>query len=105
MVLTTSSITGASEKEARFSSIRPASILERSRMSLIRASKCRPAPSTRSSGSRSCFDASAILAQHLGDTDDGVERCAQLMAHVGEELRLVLTGLEQLTAFLLDFVE
>ena len=28
-------------------------------MSLIRASRCRPAPSTRSSGSTSCFSASA----------------------------------------------
>ena len=39
--------------------MRPASILDRSRMSLIKASRCRPAPSTRSSGSRSCFSASA----------------------------------------------
>ena len=31
-----------------------------------------------------------ILPQHLGDADDGVERRAQLVAHVGEELRLVL---------------
>ena len=40
-------------------SIRPASIFERSRMSLIKASRCRLAPSTRSSGSVSCFNASA----------------------------------------------
>src|SRR5262245_4712484 len=59
MVLTTSSISGARAKASRFSSIRPASILERSRMSLINASKWRPAPSTRSSGSTSCFNASA----------------------------------------------
>ena len=51
MVLTTSSITGASEKEARFSSMRPASILDRSRMSLINASRWRPALSTRRNGS------------------------------------------------------
>src|SRR5207302_1770006 len=39
--------------------MRPASILDRSRMSLIKASRCRAAPSTRSSGSVSCFKASA----------------------------------------------
>jgi|SRR6516165_8269862 len=31
-----------------------------------------------------------ILAEHLADAEDGVERRAQLMAHVGEKLRLVL---------------
>ena len=36
------------------------------------------------------LEALGILPQHLGDADDGVERCAQLVAHVGEELRLVL---------------
>ena len=29
---------------------------------------------------------------HLGEPDDGVERRAQLVAHIGEELRLVLAG-------------
>jgi hypothetical protein len=51
MVLTTSAISGASANDERASSIRPASILERSRISLMRASRCRAAPSTRSSGS------------------------------------------------------
>jgi hypothetical protein len=32
-----------------------------------------------------CF---RILAQHFGDADDGVERRAQLVAHIGEELDL-----------------
>ena len=59
MVLTTLAISGASAKDSSCSSIRPASIFDRSRMSLISASRCRPAPSTRSSGSRSCFNASA----------------------------------------------
>ena len=31
-----------------------------------------------------------LLPQHLGEADDGVERRAQLVAHIGEELRLVL---------------
>src|SRR3984893_18534438 len=34
------------------------------------------------------IEALRILAQHLGNADDGVERRAQLVAHVGEELRL-----------------
>ena len=46
-----------------------------------------------------------ILPQHLGDADDGVERRAQLVAHVGEELRLVLARLGELAALVLDFVE
>ena len=46
-----------------------------------------------------------ILPQHLGDADDGVERRAQLVAHVGEELRLVLACLRELAALVLDLVE
>ena len=46
-----------------------------------------------------------ILPQHLADADDGVERRAQLVAHVGEELRLVLARLGELPALILDFVE
>src|SRR5262249_8198357 len=46
-----------------------------------------------------------VLAQHLADADDGVERRAQLVAHVGEELRLVLARLGKLTALVLDFIE
>ena len=46
-----------------------------------------------------------VLGQHLGETDDGVERRAQFMAHIGEELRLVLARLRELPALVLDFVE
>ena len=46
-----------------------------------------------------------VLPQHLGDADDRVERRAQLVAHAGEELRLVLTGDFELLAFLADFRE
>ena len=46
-----------------------------------------------------------ILAQHLADADDGVERRAQLMAHVGEKLRLMRACLSELAALVLDFVE
>ncbi len=45
------------------------------------------------------------LDQHLGETDDRVERRAQLVRHVGEELRLVLVGDLELGALLLDFLE
>ena len=31
-----------------------------------------------------------LLLEHLGVADDGVERRAQLVGHVGQELRLVL---------------
>src|SRR6516165_5065881 len=46
-----------------------------------------------------------ILVQHFAYADDGVERRAQLMAHIGEELRLVLARLGELTTLVLDFVE
>ena len=46
-----------------------------------------------------------ILPQHLGDANDGVERRAQLMAHAGEELRLVLACEFELAALVLDFLE
>ena len=37
--------------------------------------------------------------------DDGVERRAQLVAHIGEELRLVLARQLELPALVLDFME
>ena len=46
----------------------------------------------------------AVLHQ-FGIAEDGVERRAQLVAHVGEELRLVLARLGELPALVLDFVE
>ena len=45
------------------------------------------------------------VEDQLGVADDGVERGAQLVAHVGEELRLVLARLRKLAARFLDFVE
>src|SRR5262249_39622563 len=38
-------------------------------------------------------------------TQDGVERRAQLVAHIGKELRLVLTRLFKLSALILDLVK
>jgi hypothetical protein len=46
-----------------------------------------------------------ILPQHFAHADDGVERRAQFMAHIGEELRLVLARLGKLPALVLDFIE
>ena len=74
-------------------------------MSLIKASRWRPAPSTRSSGSSILLERLGILPQHLGDTDDSVERRAQLVAHIGEELRLVLARFRELPALVFDLAE
>ena len=46
-----------------------------------------------------------LLAQHLGQADDGVERRAQLMAHIGEELRLVLARNLECAALLFNLAE
>ena len=46
-----------------------------------------------------------VFLQDFAVADDGVERRAQLVAHIGEELRLVLARLLELPALVLDFVE
>ena len=43
--------------------------------------------------------------EHLGKADHGIQRGAQFMRHVGQEVRLVLVGQLQLAAFFLDFLE
>src|SRR5262245_45437997 len=45
------------------------------------------------------------VRDQLGVAEDGVERGAQLVAHAGEELRLVLARLRELPALVLDLVE
>ena len=50
-------------------------------------------------------EARRVGDHHLGQPDDGVERRAQLVAHAGDELRLVLARLGELTVLVLDFVE
>ena len=47
----------------------------------------------------------SAVRHQFGIAQDGVERRAQLVAHVGEELRLVLARLFELPALVLDFVE
>src|SRR5215831_5871189 len=50
-------------------------------------------------------EARRVAEHHLGQPDDGIERRAQLVAHAGDELRLVLARLCQLAARVLDFLE
>src|SRR4030088_2709712 len=50
-------------------------------------------------------EALCILAQHFGHANEGIEWSAELMAHVGEELRLVLACFRDLAALVLDIVE
>ena len=45
------------------------------------------------------------LPQDFGEADDGVERGAQLVRHVGEEFRLVPVGGLDLPALILDLAE
>ncbi len=45
------------------------------------------------------------VENQFGVAEDGVERRAQLVAHVGEELRLVLARFRELMALVLDLVE
>src|SRR5262249_46820910 len=47
----------------------------------------------------------SAVSHQFGIAEDGVERRAQLMAHIGEELRLVLARNFQLTALVLDFAK
>ena len=47
----------------------------------------------------------SAVRHQFGVAQDGVERRAQLMAHIGEELRLVPARLFKLPALVLYFVE
>src|SRR6516165_10295791 len=47
----------------------------------------------------------SAVGHQFGITQDGVERRAQLVAHIGEKLRLVLARLFELPALILDFIE
>src|SRR5215472_9799204 len=47
----------------------------------------------------------SAIRHQFGVAEDGVERRAQLVAHIGEELRLVLARLFKLSALVLDFIE
>ena len=46
-----------------------------------------------------------VVHDEFGIAEDGVHRRAQFVAHIGEELRLVLARFRELPALVLDFVE
>src|SRR5262249_53143103 len=46
-----------------------------------------------------------VFDHHFGKPDDGIKRCAQFVAHAGDELRLVLASLLELPVLLLDLLE
>ena len=85
----------SSSSSSRSSRMRPASIFDMSRMSLMTSSRYWPL--WWMSRQYSLIFVGAERAEHarfhdLGEADDGVERRAQLVAHVGEEFRLRLVG-------------
>ena len=76
----------------------PDSILDRSRMSLISASRSLPEAWIVLANS-TCFEvrfASLFLDNFVGEDEQAVQRRAQFVRHVGEEFRLVLGGQRQL---------
>src|SRR5262249_30014959 len=52
-----------------------------------------------------CAEARRVGNQHVGESDNGIQRRAQLVADAGDELRLVLACQLQLAALLLDLAE
>ena len=89
------------------SSMRPASTFDRSRMSLMSDEQvlARRVDVLEVVVLLLVQLAEHALEQHLGEADDRVQRRAQLVRHVGEELGLVLVGDLELAALVLDLVE
>ena len=85
----------------------PASILDRSRISLISESRCCPDSrmSARYSACLSLISPNILSDEDFREANDGVERRAQLVRHVGEELALVLARRFELPALVLDLAE
>ena len=82
----------------------PDSIFDRSRMSLMRLSRSEPGRVDRARELGLLFVEVAlrVVGQQLRQDQQRVERRAQLVAHVGEELGLVLRGQGELLGLLLD---
>src|SRR6185437_3959173 len=84
---------GASAVGSAVTSTLPASILDRSSTSLMRCSKSLPEEvmvcELDLGGRQVAF---LVVGQKLGENERGVERRAQLVAHVGEKLALVFVG-------------
>src|SRR6516164_4967886 len=103
----TSLTSGASCTVCGLSSSFPASIFDRSSTWLM-------SPEQVSTGAVHALqrflrlfraEAYRVFDHHLGQSDDGIKRRAQLVAHAGEELRLVLARHLQLAVLVLDLVE
>ena len=84
------SSTTLAQVEARpaSSSSLPASIFEKSRMSLMTCEQRLGRRARPSRGSSRCSAVELRVERQLGHADDAVHRRADLVAHVGEELRL-----------------
>ena len=89
------------------SSIRPASTLDRSRISLSSSSRCLPGAADVAQVLLLALVevAEHALEQHLGEADDGVERRPQLVRHAGQELGLVPARDLELGALALQLAE
>ena len=87
-------------------SILPASTLARSSTSLMSCSRCCALVRMSPRYSLCCGDTGADLAvvHQLGEADDRVERRAQLVRHVGEELALQPAGLLDLAVLFFQFL-
>ena len=98
------SSTSAISSGARWTSILPASTLDRSRMSEISVSRSVPAWLIVRANS-TCWSVrllARVVGQQLGQDQQRVQRRAQLVAHVGQELALVARGQRELLGALLQ---
>ena len=107
IVCCTDSNTSCKNAGSNCSSILPDSTLARSRISLIRLSRCLPLAKT---SVKNCERSSSVtvergIEQDFGKADDRVERRAQLVRHVGEKFRLMPIGRLDLPALVFDLTE
>ena len=94
-VETISSMSEATLKVSFVISMLLASILDRSSTSVTSESKCLPAALMRSQIPSRCPlapDDLGVFEQHFAIADHGVERRAELVAHLGQENRLAAIG-------------
>jgi hypothetical protein len=106
-VSTTSLISGASYTVCGLSSSFPASIFGQVEHLVDEAKKVSTSAVHALQRLLRLLSAEArhVADHHLGQADDGVERRAQLVAHAGDELRLVLACHLQLVILVLDLIE
>ena len=99
----TSSIASARLKGAGSSTSWPASIFEKSRMSLMMVSSALP-DFTMMSVNIFCLGVELGLCQQFGHAEHAVHRRAYLVAHIGEEFRLGAVGEHGLALRLLELL-